>query len=169
VSRDAQAREGDEDPAVVEESEARRLERNLNELLGELRVVLPGVQVLFAFLLTVPFTQRFDSITGFQEKVYFATLLSTAIASGLLMAPTAHHRLRFRQGERRQIIDTGNRLAIAGLTFLALAMSGVVMLVTDVLFGTATTVVTTAIAVLVFAAVWYAIPFARWLRDRRAA
>lgn len=143
------------------ETAKQRIDRNLAELLGELRVALPGVQVLFAFLLTVPFSARFDRATAFQEKVYFATLLLTAIASALLIAPTAHHRIQFRQQDKFHLVKTANQLAIAGLGALALAMVGAVLLVTDFLFARATTITVTIITALLFAVVWYALPVVR--------
>ena len=146
------------------ESEKERLDRNLTELLGELRVALPGVQVLFAFLLTVPFSQQFAKVTSFQEKVYFVTLLLTAIASALLIAPTAHHRIEFRQKDKKHIIKTANVMAIAGLAALALAMVGAVLLITDFLFGPATTVAVTAVSFLMFATIWYVMPISRRIR-----
>lgn len=146
------------------ETEKQRLDRNLTELLGELRVALPGVQVLFAFLLTVPFSQQFSKVTPFQEKVYFVTLLLTAVASALLIAPTAHHRIEFRQKDKRHIIKTANVMAIAGLGALALAMVGAVLLITDFLFGPTTTIVVSATAFVMFATVWYAMPISRRMR-----
>jgi hypothetical protein len=146
------------------ESEKERLDRNLLELLNELRVALPGVQVLFAFLLTVPFTQRFTTLTSTQEKVYYATLLCTTASTVLLIAPSAHHRINFRQQDKAYIVFLANKLAIAGLAFLALAMSGVVFLITDVLYGSTATGVATAGVLLAFAALWYAVPIWRRLR-----
>src|SRR4051812_38150022 len=98
-----------------EETEEERLDRNLGELLQELRVALPGVQVLFAFLLTVSFQQRFTSLTRTQEKVYFATLMCTALSAALLIAPTAYHRLTFRYQQKEHLVFLANRLAIIGL------------------------------------------------------
>jgi hypothetical protein len=146
------------------ETEKQRLDRNLTELLGELRVALPGVQVLFAFLLTVPFSQQFSKVTPFQEKVYFVTLLLTAVASALLIAPTAHHRIEFRLKDKRHIVATANVMAIAGLAALALAMVGAVLLITDFLFGPATTIAVSTTAFLLFATVWYAMPISRRMR-----
>ena len=153
------------------ETEKERIDRNLTELLGELRVALPGVQVLFAFLLTVPFSQRFANVTSFQETVYFITLLLTALASALLIAPTAHHRIQFRQKDKLHIVKTANVMAIAGLGALALAMVGAILLITDFLFGRATTIVMTAVSFALFAIVWYAMPISRRVRygDRREA
>src|SRR5918999_1854295 len=104
------------------ETDEQRVDRNLLELLNELRVALPGVQVLFAFLLVVPFSQGWADITAFQEKIYFVTLLCTAAASALLIAPSIHHRIEFREQDKEHIVMVANRLAIAGLTFLAIAM-----------------------------------------------
>ena len=122
-------------PSGSDETEDERLDRNLCELLQELRVALPGVQVLFAFLLAVPFQQHFTAITPFEKKVYFATLLCTAVSAALLIAPSAYHRLTFRYQQKEHLVVLANRFAIAGLGFLALAMTGAMMLITDVLFG----------------------------------
>ena len=149
-----------------DETEGERLDRNLGELLQELRVALPGVQVLFAFLLAVPFQQNFTEITGFQKGVYFGTLLCTAISAVLLISPSAYHRLTFRYQQKRQLVFYANRFAIAGLTFLALAMTGAITLITNVLFGTAATVVTALATVVVFGVFWYGLPLRRRLRLR---
>jgi hypothetical protein len=146
-----------------DETEAERLDRNLQEFLGELRVALPGVQVLFAFLLVVPFNQRFVEITSFQKAVYFVTLLLTAAASACLIAPTAQHRLEFRRQHKEQIMMMANRLAILGLGFLAVAMTGAILLITDLLYGSTTTIVVTVAVGLAFAVLWYAIPVRRLL------
>jgi hypothetical protein len=143
------------------EDRKERLDRELLELLNELRVAIPGVQVLFAFLLTVPFTQRFEQVTQFQKYVYFVTLLCSATASAFLIAPSSYHRLRFRQREKQQMVLTSNRLAIVGLGFLALAINGVVLLITDVLFREATTILVTALTALVFVGLWYVLPLGR--------
>jgi hypothetical protein len=150
-------------PSGRDESESDRLDRNLGELLQELRVALPGVQVLFAFLLTVPFQQGFQRITQFQEKIYFACLLLTAISACLLISPTAYHRMTFRKQQKKHLIFLANRLAIAGLACLALAMTGVVVLVTDVLFGAAATAVVGTISFLMFTLLWFALPIHRRL------
>lgn len=105
-------------------------------------MALPGVQVLFAFLLAVPFQQNFTKISPFEEKVYFAVLLSTAISAALLIAPSASHRLTFHYQQKHRLVFLANRFAIAGLSFLAVAMTGAVLLITNFLFGTAATVVT---------------------------
>ena len=158
---------GDGDRYQREESEEERLDRNLLELLNELRVALPGVQVLFAFLLTVPFTQRFASLTQTQEKVYYATLLATAMSALLLIAPSAHHRINFRQQDKAYIVFLANRLTIVGLAFLAAAMSCVVWLITDLLYGSTATAIATATTALSFAALWYVVPVVRRVRRDR--
>jgi hypothetical protein len=143
------------------ETEKERLDRNLEELLGGLRVALPGVQVLFAFLLILPFQSGFPDVTEFQEKIYFGTLISTALASILLIAPTPRHRVQFRRDDKRWVVFTGNRLAIAGLAFLGLGMSGAVLLISDFLFGTATAIVSTALVTAALAWVWWGSPLVR--------
>jgi hypothetical protein len=156
---------GDEPEAESElerdETPAERLDRNLNELLGELRVVLPGVQVLFAFLLTVPFAQGFASITQFERVLYLVVLLLTAIATALLLAPTAYHRWVFRSGRKREVVFFANGVFLVGLAFLALAMTGAVLLITHVIFGVATAVPVTICAGLLFAGLWYVLPLVR--------
>jgi hypothetical protein len=146
---------------VAEETGKERVDRELIELLGELRVALPGVQVLFAFLLTVPFAARWTTVTTFQRDVYFVTLLCTALSSALLIAPTAQHRLLFRQREKEKLLFVANWLTIVGLGFLALAIVGVILLITDVLFGATMTLVVTLASALPFLAWWYAYPLAR--------
>jgi hypothetical protein len=144
-----------------DETEKERLDRNLEQLLGELRVALPGVQVLFAFLLVVPFNQRFADITSFQRTVYFVTLLCATAACACLIAPTAHHRIEFRAKDKERIVFGGNRLAIIGLALLATAMTGAITLVTDFLYGATTTTVAAVLVALLFAALWYAMPIRR--------
>lgn len=148
-------------PSGRDESEAERLDRNLSELLQELRVALPGVQVLFAFLLAVPFQQNFTEITPFQKGVYFATLLCTAISAALLISPSAYHRLTFHYQQKRQLVLLANRFAIGGLAFLALAMTGAIMLITDVLFGGLVTAITSVLAAATFALLWGVLPLLR--------
>ena len=147
------------------ESEAERRDRELIELLNELRVALPGVQVLFAFLLAVPFTQRFAQVTQLQRSVYFASVLLTAVATALLIAPTAYHRLRWRQRDKEQMLVTSNRLSIAGTIFLALAMIAVVFLITDVLYGGWIVAVVTGVVAGTFAWFWYGLPLLRRAED----
>src|SRR5437588_4971285 len=133
-----------------QETELERYDRNLTELMGELRVALPGVQVLFAFLLVAPFNQRFGRVSMFERDIYFATLLLTLLASILLIAPTVVHRLEFQRGRKAYIVQTSNRLALAGLTTFAIAMTSAIFLITHYLFGPATAIVTAAAAVGAF-------------------
>jgi hypothetical protein len=152
-----------ERPSGRDENEDARLDRNLGELLQELRVALPGVQVLFAFLLAVPFQRNFTEISPFEEKVYFFTLLCTALSAALLIAPSAYHRLTFRLQQKRELVFLANRFTIAGLTLLALAMTGAIVLIADVLFGGIVTVVTGIGSALTFAVLWYGLPLRRRL------
>jgi uncharacterized membrane protein YjjB (DUF3815 family) len=147
--------------AGKEESKSERIDRELIELLNELRVALPGVQVLFAFLLTVPFAQGFTTTTSFQRDLFFAVLSATAISAALLIAPSAWHRLLFRQKDKEHMLLASNKLTIAGLFFLALAMVGAVMLIADFVFSPTLTIVAGAIAVAVFGMLWAAIPLRR--------
>jgi hypothetical protein len=146
------------------ESDKERIDRELIELLNELRVALPGVQVLFAFLLVVPFQQRFASVTEFQKTVYFVGLLCATAATILLIAPSANHRILFRARDKQQLLKLANALTIVGLAFLAAAVDCVVLLITDFLYGTETTVVVAALTALGFAALWYLVPLRRRLR-----
>ena len=155
-----------ERPSGREESEAERLDRNLGELLQELRVALPGVQVLFAFLLAVPFQQNFTTISEFEKKIYFATLLLTALSAALLIAPSAYHRITFRYQQKHRLVFIANRLAIAGLAALALAMTCAILLITHLLFGTVATVVTVGLALTMFVVLWAVLPLKRRLKYR---
>jgi hypothetical protein len=140
------------------EDRQERTARELIELLNELRVILPGVQFLFAFLLTVPFSQRFSELDGLETGVFFVTLLCTAIATALLMAPSAQHRILWREGVREQRLELGNALTIAGLAFLVPAMVGAVFVVSDFIFGLWAAVVVTLLLTLFFALLWFALP-----------
>ena len=140
------------------ETELERADRNLMELLGGLRVALPGVQVLFAFLLVVPFNSNFDEVTSFQKNVYFGTLLCTAIASTFLIAPSVHHRLLFRKQAKEELVVTANWLALVGLAFLAPANIGVLLLVTDFLFGAVEAILVTGLAAVLMFLVWLVLP-----------
>src|SRR5436190_8010089 len=126
--RDQHGPSGDEDQKT-------RRDRELIELLNELRVVLPGVQVLFAFLLTVPFSNGYTRMTHLQRDMYFVTFLATALATILLIAPSTYHRLLFRRGDKERMLYTANRMTIIGTMFLAVAMASAVFVITDVLFG----------------------------------
>ena len=151
-------------PSGRDETEEERLDRNLGELLQELRVALPGVQVLFAFLLAVPFQQHFSAITPFERDVYFATLLLTATSAVMLIAPSAYHRLTFHFQQKRRLVFLANRFAIAGLAFLALAMTGAIVMITEVLFDPTMTAITGALAFAMFLVFWLLLPLRRRFR-----
>jgi predicted membrane channel-forming protein YqfA (hemolysin III family) len=141
------------------------LDRELIELLNELRVVLPGVQVLFAFLLTVPFTNQFSQITNGQRQVFFATFLLTTASTALLIAPSAYHRLRWRQHDKEQMLETANRLSIGGMVFLTLALVCAAFLVTDLIFHATMAAVVTALVAGFFVWFWWGLPLTRRLQD----
>lgn len=132
--------------------------------MGELRVALPGVQVLFAFLLVVPFNARFGRTSAFEQKLYFVTLLLTALASIMLIAPTMIHRLTFQQGQKPYLVRISNRLTIGGMAVLSVAMTSAIGLVTHYLFGEAASIVTAVLVLLAFGTVWFAVPLMRLRR-----
>ena len=158
----------DRNPSERTESEQARLDRQLDQLLTELRVAMPGVQVLFAFLLAVPFQQRFTTVTDFQQDVYFVTLLAAAAASALFIAPTAFHRLIFKSRDKPYLIAVSSKLAVAGLGCLAIAMNGAVLLVTDVLFDGAIVVLTVAITAVLYIGLWFVLGIVRRLSRERS-
>ncbi len=142
-----------------------RLNRQMTELLNELRVAMPGVQVLFAFLLAVPFQQRFEAVNAFQRDVYLVTLLAAATATAFLIAPSAYHRIAFQEHEKERIIHMGTRQFVCGIVALAVAMIGAVLLVTDVLFQTTTTIVVVVAVAALFGWLWFGIGLRRrWQR-----
>jgi hypothetical protein len=143
--------------------EARR-DRQMIELLNELRVALPGVQILFAFLLTVPFTQRFPQLTAFQRDVFYITLVAATLSAACLIAPSAAHRLRFHQQEREWLIESANVLMIAGLGFLAVAIGAAFLLITDVLFDGARVWIYSVLVWVTILALWFGRPLHRQLR-----
>jgi hypothetical protein len=131
------------------------------ELLNELRIALPGVQILFAFLLTVPFSVRFEKLTGFQRDIYFATLVATLLSTACLIAPSAAHRLRFHKHDRAWIVESANRMMIAGLACLALALSASVLLICDLMFDGARVWLYTGALALCLVGLWFIRPLAR--------
>ena len=141
-----------------------RLDRELLELLNELRVALPGVQVLFAFLLTVPFAQRFGSVTSSQRAAYFAAFISASAASALLIAPTAYHRIEWRDRDKETMLRISNGLAIAGMVFLAAAIVFVMWVITDVVYGGGWTPLVVGTGAGVFVLLWFALPLYRRFR-----
>lgn len=150
----------------AEESKKEQLEREHGELLEELRSLIPGADVLFGFLLAIRFTQQFSDLTSLQKYVYYATLLTVAVAIVLLLAPAAYHRIRFREGDKEVMLRKGNREAIAGTAAIATAITGVLFLVTDLIFSIPVAVV---VAVAFFALTawrWWAIALFRKAQDR---
>jgi hypothetical protein len=150
---------------VAEETPQERVNRELIELLNELRVALPGVQVLFAFLLAVPFSQRFAQTTDLQRDTYMVALLSTLAGSVFLIAPSAYHRIRFRDRDKEALLQISNVFAIVGMLFLAVGMTSVVFLVTDIIFKDAVTIVVTSLTAGLFALVWFVLPLVRKSTD----
>jgi hypothetical protein len=146
---------------MPEETKKERLDRELNELLQELRVALPGVQVLFAFLLTVAFSQQFPQLTDLQRNVYFATFLMTALTTVMFIAPTSYHRIRWREYDKEQMLVTSTHLTIWGTVFLALAITGTVFLITDVMFGLGPGAIAAGAITGILAWFWFGLPLMR--------
>ena len=144
-----------------DESRRERVNRELIELLNELRVALPGVQVLFAFLLAVPFAAGWERVTMFQRDVFFATLAATAISTAFFIAPTAYHRLHFRNAEKERILFASNKFSIAGIMFLGLSMIGVVVLITDFIYSGTAAAIAGAIAFALYFGLWVGLPLSR--------
>ena len=151
-----------------DESAKERADRELIELLNELRVVLPGVSVLFAFLLAVPFAKGWPRVTPFQRDVFVVAFLSTAVSVALLTAPSSYHRLRFRQGNKERMVRDGNRLAIAGITASAVSLEAVVLLVTDFVLSREAAIAAAAALFAIVALLWYGLPLLAAVRDRSA-
>src|SRR6266550_7750856 len=143
------------------ESTAERLDRNYNELLQELRVAQAGVQILFAFLLSLAFTQRFGQANSFQRTTYVVTLLFAAGAAALLIASVAFHRIVFRQRQKDDLVDASNRLALGGLGMLLVAMVGAVLLILDVVLGGSRALLLTAAVAAWFVGFWVVLPLTR--------
>jgi hypothetical protein len=152
----------------ADETERQRRNRELIELLNELRIALPGVQVLFAFLLTVPFTRGYPQLSRAARDVYFTAFILTALATALLIAPSSYHRLRFRHGDKEHMLFLANKLAIAGMLLLAIAIDCVVFVITDVIYGKTAVALATALVGLFFVAFWYVLPLAHARRGPRA-
>ena len=149
-----------EDPGPRDESEADRLDRNLGELLQELRVAGLGVQVLFGFLLSLPFTTRFTHLSPGQRNLYLGTIVLAAVATALLLGPVAYHRLVFRQGQKERLVRAANIMAITGLATVGLAVSAAILLVTDFVSSGLTAGLITAFVTCLFAGLWFALPLA---------
>jgi Family of unknown function (DUF6328) len=146
------------------ESRKERVDRELIELLNELRVALPGVQFLFAFLLIVPFQQTREQLTDFQRDVYFISLLAAAVATVLLIAPAAQHRILFRQKDKEKLLRRSNWYAVAGLVVLGLAICTAILLVVDVLFSLTLGWLASGSVAVMLAITWVAVPY--WRRSR---
>jgi hypothetical protein len=144
-----------------DESEEERADRNLGELLQELRVAGLGVQVLFGFLLSLPFTNRFTHLSPGQRNLYLGTIVLAAVATALLLGPVAYHRLVFRRGEKERLVRAANVMAIAGLAAVGLAVSAAILLVTDYVSSGLTAALITAFVTVLFAGLWFALPLAR--------
>jgi Kef-type K+ transport system membrane component KefB len=151
----------------VPESERERHDRELIELLNELRVALPGVQVLFAFLLAVPFANGFPKLGELDRDIFFVAFISTALSTVALIAPSSYHRLRWRQHDKERLLVASNVLTIVGLALLAVAITCTVFVITDFLFHRAWAATFTAIVAAAFLVFWYGLPLAAALRDRR--
>ena len=147
------------------ETEAERLDRNFADLLQELRVAQAGVQILFAFLLTLPFAARFGEIDRFEQAVYIGALFSAALATACIIAPVAFHRMLFRHGHRPWLVDAANQAARAGLASLAITTSGVVWLVFDLVTDRTIAGVAGAVCLLFFAVLWVFVPLLRAWRE----
>jgi len=151
-----------------EETPKERADRELIELLNELRVVLPGVTVLFAFLLAVPFAKGWTRVTAFQRDVFVVAFLSTAVSVALLTAPSSYHRLRFRHGNKERMVKIGNMLSIAGIAASAVSLLAVVVLVMDFVVSRGAAVAAAVGLFAVVALLWYGLPLLAALRDRSA-
>lgn len=148
-----------------DENDKERVDRKLLELLNELRVALPGVQVLFAFFLILPFQQGFSQIEDLARLVYFGALLASAIASALLIAPSVYHRLNFRRRSKERMLHDANQMAIAGTAFVAVGIACAIFLVADVVYGPAVAIATTLACLTLYAALWWVLPLARRDQD----
>ena len=152
---------------MATEGDKERIDRELRELLEELRVAIPGAEVLFAFLLGVAFTQRFDQVTSTQRSVYFATLLLTSAAIALLIAPTAYHRIHFRDLDKERLLFSATRMAIASLALMLLAVTGVVYLVADVLYESELAALAGGFTAAWFVWFWFGLPLTRRRNEQR--
>jgi hypothetical protein len=148
-----------------DESKAERLDRELEEMLQELRVALPGVQILFAFLLIVPFNNRFEQVTALQKDVYFVGLLAALASITCLIAPSAFHRIRFREYDKEALVHIGTWLSRVGLACLAVALTASAFFVTDFIFDAVLATVVAIVGGLALGGLWFALPIVRKVRD----
>jgi hypothetical protein len=154
------SRDSDGSDPTREETKNERMDRNWNELLQELRVTQTGIQILTSFLLTLPFQQRFTDLDEFQRDVFLVTVSLAAAATGLIIAPVSFHRMMFRQREKPLLVRISDRLARAGLSLLALAVSCVALLIFDVVVGRLAGVLASASLLSFFAVCWFVAPLA---------
>lgn len=150
------------------ESPLERLDRNTVELINELRVAGTGIQVLFAFLLIVPFNNRFPRLSRFERSDYFVTLVCIAISAVLMIAPSIHHRLLFRRGEKAFLVDTGSRLLVVASAFLGLGMTGIMLLIGEVVIGTVGAILVALATAGLIIGLWFALPLAHRRRSPEA-
>ena len=153
---------------MTDETNEERISRELDELLQQLRITLPGVQVLFAFLLTVPFTNRFHLVDGIARDAFFIAFLATTAAAALLLAPVAYARIEFRQFDKERLIRLGTGATIAGLALLAISLSMSAFVVTSVLFSNTSAAVVAAGSACLFAVTWFVIPLVARMQSRAA-
>jgi hypothetical protein len=151
------------------ETRKQRVDRELNELLGELRIALPGVQMLFAFLLTVPFYARFETLTGLSRAVFFSTFTFTTIAAVFMIAPSSNHRLSFRAQDKERLLLRANTFAIVGVGFLALAICGVMYFIAGMVLGQEWAPYASGASATLIALTWYRAPLVRKLGRRSEA
>ena len=150
------------------ETPKERADRELIELLNELRVVLPGITVLFAFLLAVPFAKGWSQVTGFERDVFIVAVLATLAAIACLTAPSSYHRLRFHRGEKQRLLVVGNRLAIVGIASFAVALDSAILLVVSYVVSRTAGIVVAAVAGTILLVLWYGLPAYAAVRARRA-
>jgi amino acid permease len=146
---------------MADETEKQRWDRNFGDLLQELRVAQTGVQILFAFLLTLPFSSGFPKTTQFQKDTYIFALITAAFATAMIISPVAFHRALFRQGRKPELVRYAHRMATGGLAFMLIAMVSSVLLITDYLLSRWAAVIVTAITGAFFLTFWAGLPFAR--------
>jgi hypothetical protein len=146
---------------MAEENEQQRLNRELIELLNELRVVLPGVQVLFAFLLTIPFSRGYSRLDRLDKDVYFAALLAAVASSILLIAPSAYHRILFHHGDKKYLIETSTRMAVIGTFALAVSISCAVFVLADFVFGGVAAGGVGTLVMIMSVTFWFVLPLRR--------
>ncbi|HEY7107611.1 MAG TPA: DUF6328 family protein [Acidimicrobiia bacterium] len=147
--------------SAASESPPRDLDRELSELLQGLRIMLPGVQVLLAFLLTVPFTNRYTTLSSGERALYFAAVMTTAVSVVILVTPVIQHRMRFREHDKEALLELSNRLLIAATIFVGASLGLVILLITEYLYGLVAAVVVTIALLLLASVLWYVSPVSR--------